>query len=503
MNPTDESLTSRTLRAGQWRLAGSVVGALSQLTIGVLLARLLTPTDFGVMALASVVLGLSRPLGELGIGGAVVQREGLTEHHVRSAFTFSVLLGFIVAAAIALVAPLGAVVMREPKVAAVLRVLSVAFAFRGFAVVAEALLRRRLDFKRQFFIETASYVLGYGCVAVTLAFLGYGVWSLVWGGLAQTLTASGAQLAAARHSVRPLLARRELGDLLRFGVGAHISGFVNYLAINGDNFVVGRWIGATSLGLYSRAYTLMNLPYTFAAAAMSSVMFPAYAEVQRDPARLRRGYLVTTQLVAMIAAPATGTMAIVAPHLVPTLFGHQWTAVAAPLQILCVAGYFRALYHLGGAVAQSVGRVYSEMWRQAGYAALVIGGTMWGSRYGLSAVAAGVDVAILYMFVATGQLALSISNTSWREYLQVQVGAIIAAAMTCSVALFVRLALEAHTSSFVVTFAVLAAAAVPWSLAVLWTLAEPDFEPLREQLPKTCLRLIDALHAMPSALGLC
>ena len=75
--------------------------------------------------------------------------------------------------------------------------------------------------------------------------------------------------------------------------------------------------------------------------------------------------------------------------------------------------------------------------------------------------------------------------------------------MTCSVALFVRLALEAHTSSFVVTFAVLGAAAVPWSLAVLWTLAEPGFEPLREQLPKRCLRLIDALHAMPSALGLC
>src|SRR5438105_9102303 len=101
MNPAAESLTDRTTRAAEWRLAGAAVGAGSQFAIGVLLARLLPPADFGVMALAFVVLGLARPLGDLGLGGAVVQRRELTDRHVRTAFTSSVLLGLAVAAALA------------------------------------------------------------------------------------------------------------------------------------------------------------------------------------------------------------------------------------------------------------------------------------------------------------------------------------------------------------------------------------------------------------------
>ncbi len=495
MSPAAESLTDRTARAVAWRLAGSVVGGVFQLAVGVLLARLLTPADFGVMALAFVVLGLARPLGDLGIGGAVVQRADVTDRHVRTAFTFSVLLGLAIAAVMAMAAPLGAVVMRDPQVTSVLRVLSFGFAIGGTAVVAGALLRRRLDFRRQFFIETGSYVLGYGGLAVSLALLGQGVWSLVWGGLLQGLLASGAQLAAVRHSVRPLLARRELADLFHFGLGAAVSGCVNYVALNGDNFVIGRWIGAASLGLYSRAYALMNLPFTYAASVMSGVLFPVFAQVQGQPARLRRGYLLTTQLTAMIAAPSMGTMAIAAPHLVTSLYGSQWAGVVVPLQILCVAGYFRALYHLGGVVAQSVGRVYSELWRQAVYASLVIAGALVGSRYDLPGAAAGVSVAILYMFVAMGQLALRATGTPWSLYLRVQLGALVTTAVTCGVALSARFLLEAYRApSAVITLAVVAGAAVPWSIGMLWKLGEPDFEPLRARLPGSCGRLVETLR---------
>jgi PST family polysaccharide transporter len=120
------------------------------------------------------------------------------------------------------------------------------------AVVAGGLLRRQLDFKSQFFIEIVSYVLGYGAVTCTLALRGYGVWSLVCGSLVQTLIASCAQLAYVRHSIRPCLARRELEELLHFGLGSAASACVNYVALNADNFVVGRSIGALGLGLYNR-----------------------------------------------------------------------------------------------------------------------------------------------------------------------------------------------------------------------------------------------------------
>jgi PST family polysaccharide transporter len=291
------------------------------------------------------------------------------------------------------------------------------------------------------------------------------------------------------------LATRELTELLGFGVGTAVSSCVNYVALNADYFVVGRSMGAASLGLYSRAYGLMNLPQTYAAGVMSSVMFPAFAQVQGEPARVRSAYLLVTRLTAMIAAPAMATLAIVAPHLVRSLYGPRWTGVVVPLQILAIAGYFRALYHLGGIVAHSVGRVYGELWRQVTYAAAVIGGALVGSRYGLPGVSVGVSVAILYMFVATGHLALNATGTPWRLYLRIQLGALATAGVTCGVALLVRVLLEARqASSAMITLGVLLAAAAPWSVSMLWSLGGSDFESLRASWPRWCVRLVATLR---------
>jgi len=147
---------------------------------------------------------------------------------VRTGFTVSVLLGLAVASVLAASAPWAALMLRNQQVSPVLRALAAGFVLSGTAVVAGALLRRRLDFKPQFFIEVVSYVLGYGAITCALALRGYGVWSLVIGSLVQTLIASVAQLVYVRHSIRPCLARRELEQLLHFGVGSAASACVNY-----------------------------------------------------------------------------------------------------------------------------------------------------------------------------------------------------------------------------------------------------------------------------------
>jgi len=269
---------------------------------------------------------------------------------------------------------------------------------------------------------------------------------------------------------------------------------VNYVARNADNFVVGRWMGAASLGLYNRAYNLMSLPHTYGASVMTSVLFPVFAQAQGNQERVRRGYLLLTQITAMVAGPAMATMAIVAPHLVLTVYGPKWTGVVRPLQILCMAGYFRALYHLGGVVAQSVGLVYAELRNQAIYAVMVIGGALLGSRQGLSWVAAGVSVAIVYMFVATAHLALSATGTQWREYFRVQVDALVVSAFTGAIALVVRLLLEAAgVSDASIALVALAAASVPWGLRTVWLLGKPEFESLRAGLPRPARRLVERL----------
>jgi O-antigen/teichoic acid export membrane protein len=463
-----EGLTGRTARAVRWRFAGTVVGAAFQFAAGVLLARLLRPADFGVVALASIVLGMLRPLSDLGLGAALVQKPQLTNRHVRTAFTLSVLLGCGVAALLAAAAPVAAIALGDAQVTPMLRVLAAALAFRGLGVVAEALLTRALEFKQLFVIESTASVVGYGAVAIAMALGGYGAWSLVWGAVVQSAIASAAQLLLARHSVRPLLQRDAGTELLRFGVGASLGAGVNYLALNGDNFVVGRLLGPASLGLYGRAYALMNLPFTYASGVISGVLFPAFALVQEEPARLRRGFLVATQLTGLVAAPAMATLGVAAPYVVPALYGEAWTGAVAPLQVLCGAGYFRALYHLGGVVVRSVGRVYAELRLQVVYAILVIGGALAGAPYGLAWVAAAVGTAIVYMFVATAALALRATGTTWRDYLSAQREGIVTAAVTGSIALAVRAAVEAYGASRAeIAVSVLGAASVPWGVAVL------------------------------------
>jgi teichuronic acid exporter len=485
-----ETLTGRTARAVRWRFAGTVVSAAFQFGVGVLLARLLPPADFGLVALASIVLGVLRPLSDLGVSTALIRKPELTDGHVRTAFTLSVLLGFGIAAALATGAPLGAIIVGDAHVTPILQVLAAALAFRSVGVVAEALLARRLEFKQIFFIESGTSLVGYGGVAVALAYSGYGVWSLVWGSVVQAVLMSCAQLLVVRHSIRPRLRATEAGHLLQVGIGASLGSWVNYLALNGDNFVVGRWIGAASLGLYGRAYALMNLPFACASGAISGVLLPAFAQVQEEPARLRRGFLLATQLTAIVAAPSMATLAVAAPHLVPVLYGDAWVGVVAPLQILCVAGYFRALYHLGGIVLRSVGRVYRELFLQVVYAILVIGGSVGAARYGLPWVAAAVSAAILYMFLATTALALNVTGASWALYLRAQRSAVVTGLVTGIVALVARGTLEASgASGHVIAVGILAAASVPWSVGILRNLGQPEFKAVRAHVPIRLLRL--------------
>jgi O-antigen/teichoic acid export membrane protein len=495
VNGSGESLTGRTVHAAKWRFASAVVGAASQFATGVVLARLLPPSDFGLMALALIVLGLANGVGDLGIASAIVQRKQLTDRHLRTAFTFSVAFGLAASAILAIAAPIGTMVMNEPAITPVMRWLSLGFAIQGTAVVSDALLRRRLDFKRRFVIATFSYLVGYAGVSVALAVLGYGIWSLVWGGLSQAVLSAVANLTSAPPPVRPLLARAELGDLLTFGMGMTLGSWVNYLARNGDNVVVGRLLGAEALGLYTRAYTLMNLPFTYAAGVMSAVLFPTLSQLQEEPARLQRAYLLMTRLTATLSAPVMGTMAIAAPHLIVSVYGPRWNGMVTPLQILCAFGYFRALYHIGGIVVQSAGRVYAEVRNQVVYAVVVIVGAIAGTSFGIGGVALAVGVAIVVMFVVTARLALDATKATWRMYAREQIAPLIIGVATSGVAFTIRRVFEAAgATSPAIALAVVGGAAVPGALGMLWVLSEQSFRPLLQNLPRMVTRCVDPIR---------
>ena len=217
--PAGGGLTGRTLSGLKWAGLSAAAQGVASLAILAVLSRLLTPADFGVMAMALVFVTAAQVLGHRSLGSAIVQRHELGARHVAAALTLSSAAGAALAGALWLLAPAIGRLLAEPAVAPALGALTIAIAISGPATVPEFLLRRRLRFRALAAAELSSQVLGYGLVAIALAAHGFGVWALVWGAVARQGVFAAAVLAAAPRLPRPGLARRETGDVLRAGAG--------------------------------------------------------------------------------------------------------------------------------------------------------------------------------------------------------------------------------------------------------------------------------------------
>jgi PST family polysaccharide transporter len=312
-------------------------------------------------------------------------------------------------------------------VADVLRALAWVFPLKGVSAVAEALLLRDLRFRWLANRDVATYAFGQVCVAIPLAYLGFGVWSLVAGTMAQTLVRCGLLLLV-RRPPGLSLERQAFGEMLHFGAGFTIARLANLLALQGDNLVVGRWLGPAALGLYGRAYGLMSAPASALGKVLDDVLFPTMARIQDDPARLGLAYRRGVALIALMALPASVGMVILAPELVRVALGEGWVAATAPFQVLAAGTLFRTSYKMSDSLARSTGVVYSRARRQILYAAMVLGGALVGQRWGITGVAVGVLVALVANFLSMAQLSLSVCHMSWTSFWQAHRASVLLAA---------------------------------------------------------------------------
>ena len=438
-----EPLYGRAVNAFTWRFVSESVRFAIQLAVMVILARLVRVDQFGLLALAMVVNNLVIRISELGIYYAIVQRKDLTDTHIRVAFTLSALFGLFFTAAVYLTAPLAATLLRNDEVTPILRLMSVIFLLINVGSTAMGLLQRKLDYRRMLIAELCSYGAGYALISVSLALLGYGVWALAWASVIQFFLRSALLLWLSPHPKRPSLASQEARQLLTFGFGSSLSTLANYAAINGDYFVVGRWLGATALGLYSRAYQLMTLPMMQFTSVISSVLFPVYSMIQDEDARLRRAYLNSVSLSTIIVTPAMVALGVAAPEIMSGIFGAEWTGAAAPLTILCAGGYLNAAYTMGDSLARAKGAVYAKSRCHAIYALCVFAGSYIGTRWGIVGVAVGVVIATIVMYLLMARLTNKLVGASWKQYLLCQLPGAILGASVVAVALPITILLRA------------------------------------------------------------
>lgn len=423
---TEATHKARTLRGIYWNFLRVFSQTFLSLGVGVVLARLLPPADFGLLALAMVFVGFAELVAALGMGPALVRLAVLTPQHLQVATSLALLIGSGFALLLVLGAEWLAQLFATPALALMLSVLALGLWLTALAAVSRGQLLRAMDFRRLYRIDLIAYLVGYAGVSVPLALLGFGVWSLVLGTVTQ-LSLSAVMLLWHYPPHRPGWGGQALHDLLGFGVGVSANNTVNYLAANVDYLVIGKFLDATALGLYTRAYQLVTFPLTKIAATLSGVLFPAYAEIQQDQERLRRAYLLSVNAVALLTFPLLASLAVTAEVVIVGLYGGAWQVAAPSLAILALAGMFKAIFHLAGPVAQATGHIGAEVRRQTVYL-LTLGIGCWlAVPYGIEAVAGAVVLGSLWLYLSMAQLVLRILGLRWRTFFLAQVPGVLVA----------------------------------------------------------------------------
>ena len=265
-----------------WTFSGTGVQVLVQVLAIMALGRLLTPEEFGLMGAATVVIACSQIVSQVGVGPAIIQRRELDQTHVRVAVTLSFALGVLLGAIVFFGAPVIAAFYRMPELEPILRAVSFLFPLDGLNTVAKSLLTRDLRFKLYIALDVLGYVLGYAAVGVVMALLGFGVWALVWANLMQVVVRAHRDVHRHPPHRRPSFDVRAARDLLSFGFGHSMAQIGTLLSQQGDNLVVGRWLGPEALGLYGRAYNLMVMPASAFGRIINRVLFPVMSQVQDE-----------------------------------------------------------------------------------------------------------------------------------------------------------------------------------------------------------------------------
>lgn len=437
-SPPDRSLTRRTVAGLLWMVYGKGGYAALQLVVLAVLARLVSPAEFGVMSAALAVIGLSAIVSQLGMGPALVQRHDLEPRHIDTGFVTSVLLGVLLGGLIWAAAPMAAAFFRIDEVAPVLRTLAWVFPLQGVATVAESLIKRDLQFRWLANIDIISYSLGYGAVAITYGVFGGwrggGVWALVLGTIGQYVVRAALLLWNRRPRLPPRPEGRAFRELMYFGSGFTVARIANQLALEGDNLVVGRFLGAEALGFYGRAYRLMSAPASGFATVLDAVLFPAMARVQADPRRLATAYRRSAALVALVILPLSATWVLLAPEIVHIVLGPRWSSAVVPLQILALGMLFRTGAKIADSLTRATGAVYRRAWRQIVNAGVVIGGAWVGMHWGMAGVAWAMVLALGVNFLLMTQLSLAEARATWSTFGRAHVPA---ALTTLVVAVFV------------------------------------------------------------------
>ena len=433
---------NRTIRGGAVTLVAQSAKFSLRMASTIILARLLTPEDFGLFAMVLTVTVFVSNFKDMGLSMATIQRASVNHRQINTLLWLNVAMGSVSILILVSIAPVISWLYGEPRLTAIIMVLSSAFVFGGLTVQHQAILRRQMRFVALSGIEVTAIFIGI-VIAIVSARYGAGYWALVFMQLAiEAVTMIGVWvmcdwrpgLPGWAHGVRSLL-----------GFGGNITGFnaINYLMRNLDKILIGRYFGSQQLGVYSKAYQLMLLPLTELNTPISFVVLPALSRLAGQPDQYRRAYLRTLEKVAMLTVPVMAFAAATSDWLVAAILGPQWTNASWIFMWLSIAGLHQPITNTTGWLFITQDRTHHMLqWGLVG-GTIVITSFMIGIVWGPVGIAASyamfgvfINAPVLYWFVGRS------GPVSTKDIYVTIAPSVIAALITAATVLAIRISVD-------------------------------------------------------------
>ncbi len=353
-----ESLRSKTVaNLGYNLLTRLLVFALSSAT-GIILARNLTSSDYGIVGFATIFIGFLQQFNDLGITSSVIQKDDIRENDLYTAFTLKVLLGFLIFLLSYFWGDLSRKALDNPAVKWVVIVLAANLFIRGLGFLPTTILTRDLKFKRLTVPQIGSQVTAT-IVGITTVYMGFRYWSIVLSNMAASVASVAIVWALSPVRLNFMLDSKAAKEHLKFGSHLFFAGLMIFVLFNGDNFIIGTLSGAAMLGFYTIAFNWSTKATDFIAQAIHNILTSSFSRVQQDTERLKRGYLAILEYVSFAAVLANTLLMILSRELLVLVLGGgtgKWLPALLALEILCVYGVIRAVLEPVGSIIVAIGR---------------------------------------------------------------------------------------------------------------------------------------------------
>lgn len=424
------SLKTKVKNGLKWTFIDQVFAQAVSLVFGILLARLLEPSAFGLIGMVLLFSNFALNFVDLGFGAALIQKKDVTQEHFSSVFWLNMMVGTLLYVFFFLLAPFISLLYKQPELIDLIRIICLTFIVTAISSVHVNLLVRELQFKKKIIINCISVIFSYS-LGFFLAYKGYGVWSLAIIGLLIASINTVFYCIFSNWIPSFVFNWGKIKELSNFGLNFMGENIVSYWSRNYDNFIIGKMLGSTELGIYSRAYSLMLTPLRNFSTVINKVMFPAFSQKQGDLPLLKKYYLKIIMFVSLFALPLMIMLAVVSKEFILLCFGEKWQRMIPILSILSVLGVIQTILALNALIYNSLGKTNIAFKISIIPNALYIVAFTVGVNYGIIGVAYSFLLINILLFIPLYKNAIKLLDITLLEVFKVLKGIIIASfAMT-------------------------------------------------------------------------